>query len=72
MTTNSTVSRANALGIADAASLAAKKFIETTREWRRRAASRRDLMAMGEQDLWDLRLTRADAHREANKPFWRE
>jgi uncharacterized protein YjiS (DUF1127 family) len=41
-------------------------------EWRRRARSRRDLMALNERDLWDMHLTRCDALYEASKPFWRE
>jgi uncharacterized protein YjiS (DUF1127 family) len=27
---------------------------------------------LSDRDLWDLRLTRADAEREASKPFWQE
>lgn len=41
-------------------------------EWRRRARSRHDLMRLGDRELWDVRLTRADAQREASKPFWKE
>jgi uncharacterized protein YjiS (DUF1127 family) len=41
-------------------------------EWRRRARSRRDLMTLGDRDLWDMHLTRCDAWYEASKPFWRE
>lgn len=41
-------------------------------EWRRRARSRRDLMALSERELWDLRLTRSDALNEAGKPFWKK
>jgi uncharacterized protein YjiS (DUF1127 family) len=41
-------------------------------EWRRRARSRRDLMALNDRDLWDMHLTRCDALYEASKPFWRE
>lgn len=41
-------------------------------EWQRRARSRRDLMALDERALWDLRLTRVDAISEAGKPFWKK
>jgi len=29
-------------------------------------------MALGTRALWDLRLTRADAMKEARKSFWKE
>jgi uncharacterized protein YjiS (DUF1127 family) len=41
-------------------------------QWRDRARSRRDLMALDGRELWDLRLTRCDAMKEAGKPFWKE
>lgn len=68
----STSSRQDALAMASAIPALRKKFIETFREWQRRARSRRDLMALSQRDLWDMRLTRAEARREASKPFWRE
>ena len=39
-------------------------------EWRQRARSRLELMSLDERELWDMGLTRADAHNESNKPFW--
>jgi uncharacterized protein YjiS (DUF1127 family) len=39
-------------------------------QWRQRARSRRDLMALDGRELWDLHLTRCDAMKEAAKPFW--
>jgi uncharacterized protein YjiS (DUF1127 family) len=39
--------------------------------WRRRARERRELMRMSDRDLSDIALTRIDAWREAEKPFWR-
>jgi uncharacterized protein YjiS (DUF1127 family) len=66
------LSRANGRLPADAGSFAVKRIIETIREWQRRARSRRDLMALDPRDLRDLRLTRADAMREAGKSFWKE
>jgi uncharacterized protein YjiS (DUF1127 family) len=72
MMTKSNLFRSNVSPTADAALLAAKNLIEMMRQWRRRATSRRDLANLSERDLWDLRLTRADAERESNKPFWRE
>jgi uncharacterized protein YjiS (DUF1127 family) len=41
-------------------------------EWRRRARSRHDLIALGGRELSDLHLTRCDALHEARKPFWKE
>jgi uncharacterized protein YjiS (DUF1127 family) len=49
-----------------------RKLVQTVHEWRRRARSRRDLLQLSDRDLWDLCLTRADAEREASKPFWQE
>jgi uncharacterized protein YjiS (DUF1127 family) len=72
MMTKSNLFRDNVFPTADAALLTAKNVIEMMRQWRRRATSRRDLANLSERDLWDLRLTRADAERESNKPFWRE
>jgi uncharacterized protein YjiS (DUF1127 family) len=66
------LSRANGSPKADAGSLAVKKILGTIREWRRRARSRRDLMALDPRDLRDLRLTRMDVLREARKSFWKE
>lgn len=39
--------------------------------WRERALERRQLLAMTDRDLHDLRISRVDAWREANKPLWR-
>jgi uncharacterized protein YjiS (DUF1127 family) len=39
-------------------------------EWRRRARSRLELMSLDDRELWDMGLTRTDAHNESNKPFW--
>jgi uncharacterized protein YjiS (DUF1127 family) len=39
-------------------------------EWRQRARSRLELMSLDDRELWDMGLTRVDAHRESNKPFW--
>jgi uncharacterized protein YjiS (DUF1127 family) len=40
-------------------------------EWRRRARSRRELLALDGRQLWDIHLTRCDAKNEAGKPFWK-
>jgi uncharacterized protein YjiS (DUF1127 family) len=39
-------------------------------EWRQRARSRRELMALDDRELWDMGLTRMDAGNECDKPFW--
>jgi uncharacterized protein YjiS (DUF1127 family) len=66
------LSRVNRRLTAEANSIAVKSFIGTVREWRRRARSREDLMALDPRDLRDLRLTRLDVLREARKSFWKE
>jgi uncharacterized protein YjiS (DUF1127 family) len=66
------LSRANEWLTANAGCFAVKRIIETFGEWRRRARSRQDLMALDPRDLRDLRLTRIDALREARKSFWKE
>ena len=70
--TNSALSQANRRPMADAGAVSVKRVIETIREWWRRASSRRELMALDTRDLWDLRLTRADAMKEAGKSFWED
>jgi len=40
--------------------------------WRRRARERRLLAGLSHEQLKDFGLSRADALREAAKPFWRE
>jgi len=40
--------------------------------WRARARSRRDLARLDDHILKDIGISRADAHRESSKPFWRE
>jgi len=65
-------SRGVGLTIAEALAVLRGKLVEAVQEWRRRASSRRDLIQLSDRDLWDLHLTRADAEREASKPFWQE
>jgi len=65
-------SRVNEQPTADANAFALRRIAATVGEWRRRARSRRDLMALDPRDLRDLRLTPADALREARKLFWKE
>ena len=40
--------------------------------WLRRARERRELMQMSDHDLSDIAITRTDAWREAEKPFWKD
>jgi len=40
-------------------------------EWRRRARARAELGRMSDRELRDLGVTRAEAEREALRPFWR-
>ena len=39
-------------------------------EWQRRTRSRRELEGLSDATLRDIGITRCDAHREMNKPFW--
>ena len=39
--------------------------------WQRRARGRAQLSRMGERERSDLGLSRFDARREIDKPFWR-
>ena len=39
-------------------------------EWQRRTRSRRELEGLSDAHLRDIGITRCDAHREMNKPFW--
>lgn len=64
--------RRDAFAMANAMLSLRKRWTETIRQWRRRARSRRDLIALSNRDLWDIRLTRGEAEQEASKPFWRE
>jgi uncharacterized protein YjiS (DUF1127 family) len=47
------------------------RVIATLREWRRRSRDRNQLASFDDRMLRDIGLTRADACREINKPFWR-
>jgi uncharacterized protein YjiS (DUF1127 family) len=39
-------------------------------EWQRRTRSRHELEGLSDATLRDIGITRCDAHREMNKPFW--
>lgn len=41
-------------------------------KWQGRARQRRELMQRSDRLLEDIGISRADARREASKPFWRE
>jgi uncharacterized protein YjiS (DUF1127 family) len=44
---------------------------ETLRLWIRRSRSRRSLAELNDHDLADIGLSRAQAHFESERPFWR-
>jgi uncharacterized protein YjiS (DUF1127 family) len=69
MTMNATLPRRK---VCDAVPSLRKRLVETVREWRRRARSRRALMELDDRELWDIHVTRVDGEREARKPFWRK
>jgi uncharacterized protein YjiS (DUF1127 family) len=50
---------------------ALRRFTAVIREWRRRARSRRELLALDDHMLEDIGITRVDALYEVAKPFWR-
>jgi len=50
----------------------AVRFFDTLLDWMERYRSRRALSAMTDAQLSDVGLSRADIHREADKPFWRQ
>ena len=47
-------------------------IINFLRAWRRYNASLRELTQLGDRELADIGITRADAASLNNKPFWRE
>ncbi|MHA1570024.1 MAG: DUF1127 domain-containing protein [Alphaproteobacteria bacterium] len=47
-------------------------YAGTLTTWRRRAAERRQLLALDARLLKDIGISRADAVNEAGKPFWRK
>ena len=46
------------------------RFTAVIREWRHRARSRRELLALDDHMLKDIDITRVDALYEVAKPFW--
>jgi uncharacterized protein YjiS (DUF1127 family) len=47
------------------------EFVDMLLQFHERARERRALMALDDRLLKDIAVSRADAEREANKPFWR-
>jgi uncharacterized protein YjiS (DUF1127 family) len=72
MTTNSALSRSHGIVTTGRLSYLGENLAARFREWQRRSRSRRDLMMLNDRELWDVRLSRVDARREARKPFWQE
>ena len=46
------------------------RAVSTLRLWGRRVHTRRELLTLNNHLLADIGVSRADAVREANKPFW--
>ncbi len=46
------------------------RLLDILLRWQERARQRHQLMALDERMLKDIGLSRADAYREASKPFW--
>lgn len=47
-----------------------QKVTDRLDRWQRLARERRQLLALSDHMLKDIGLTRADAEREASRPFW--
>lgn len=47
-------------------------YAEILATWQDRADGRRQLLALNDRMLRDIGISRADAVREAGKPFWRK
>ncbi|MBI1774628.1 MAG: DUF1127 domain-containing protein [Proteobacteria bacterium] len=48
-----------------------RRLWQTLLVWQARANSRHHLSMMGERELSDIGISRLDAGREIDKPFWR-
>ncbi|UEM23203.1 DUF1127 domain-containing protein [Skermanella mucosa] len=46
-------------------------FFEILMTWRENARQRRDLLALSDDMLKDIGVSRAEANHEGSKPFWR-
>ena len=46
-------------------------MVDKAVDWQQRSVERRHLMALPDHLLKDIGMSRADAAREAGKPFWR-
>lgn len=58
-------------GIVQRASEYLQSLATSHRAWRQRSQTRRSLMALSEQHLSDIGVSRTEAVVEADKPFWR-
>ena len=47
------------------------RFLDVLARWSERAQSRRALLSLDDRMLSDIGVSRADAYREADTPFWR-
>ncbi len=74
---NSTLTRTPVPGLHDLARLGAgltsalPALWETLFTWQERASQRKLLASLEDRMLKDVGISRADAEREASKPFWR-
>jgi len=48
-----------------------RQVIDTLYVWQQRSVDRRNLMTMSHHQLVDIGIDRAEAWREASKPFWK-
>jgi uncharacterized protein YjiS (DUF1127 family) len=61
---------APAIGLAGTLRTAGTRLVLALLRWQELARQRRRLLAMDDRMLKDLGLSRADAHREGQRPFW--
>jgi uncharacterized protein YjiS (DUF1127 family) len=59
------------ISLGSAAQHALVRAVETISAWHDRARQRRALMALSNQMLRDIGISRAEAQGEATRPFWR-
>ena len=56
---------------ADGPTALVRRVFATLMAWQERASQRHVLAQLGDRELKDMGISRADAESEARKPFWR-
>lgn len=71
-TRTSTLSESPVRGLWRVAAAAAARAIDTLLRWQELASQRQALLSLDPRMLADIGLSRADAAREAARPFWED